>query len=288
MTSKKRGLGKGLSALISEDTIIEDNISQKESIVYLKLGEIIANENQPRIDFNENALIELSESIKTHGLIQPILVRKKGKKYEIIAGERRWRASKLAKLNEIPCLIKDIDTEISAKYALIENIQREDLNPIEEALGYKKLIGEYKLTQEELSKELGKSRPYISNTIRLLNLEKEVIDYIAKGQLTAGHGKVLLGIKDNEIQLNVAKEIIKNNLNVRETEELLKPKEKSNNSSKKKTTRDPQVIDIEENLMRILGTKVNLIPGRKKGKIEIEYYNLEDLDRIMEILGRES
>lgn len=280
MAVKKKGLGKGLSALISEDVLVDEK-SEKETVEYIEIDLISPNKNQPRKNMDEDALTELADSIKIHGLIQPIVIRKVGKSYEIIAGERRWRACKLAGLKEIPCIIKDVDDRISSKYALIENIQREDLNPIEEAIAYKKLMDEYDLTQEELANELGKSRSYIANTVRLLNLHQKIIEYISNGQLTAGHGKALLSIKDENKQLLAAEEIIKKNLNVRDTESIANEKVKKRINEDKK---DPYIIEVEEDLMRILGTKVNLIQGKKKGKIEIEYYDSEDLERIIEIL----
>ncbi|MCK9443780.1 MAG: ParB/RepB/Spo0J family partition protein [Tissierellaceae bacterium] len=285
MSTKKRGLGKGLSALISDD-IAYENIGSQEVVDYIDIGLITPNKNQPRVDFNDESLTSLADSIRVNGLIQPILVRKDGQKYEIIAGERRWRASKMAGLKEIPCLLKDVDEKASAKFALIENIQREDLNPIEEAIAYKKLMKDHKLTQEEVAREIGKSRPYIANTIRLLNLNREVIKYISNGELTAGHGKVLLGIENKEEQLKAANKIISDSLNIRESEKLT-TKAKRQTKPKVKSTRDSNVVDLEESLMRILGTKVNLVIGNKKGKIEIEYYGYEDLERIIDILRGE-
>lgn len=285
MSVKKRGLGKGLSALISEE-ITNDHKTSKESIENIDINLIIPNENQPRQEFHKEALSDLTNSIKIHGLIQPIIVRKIKNKYEIIAGERRYRASKAAGLSEIPCIIKDVDTEISAKLALIENIQREDLNPIEEAVAYKKLMSDYNLTQEELANEVGKSRSYIANTVRLLNLNEGVINYISEGKLTSGHGKVLLGIKDKKQQLQAADNIINHNLNVRQTEEMTSKKPTPIKKVKDKETKDSHIVDLEESLMSILGTKVNLIQGDKKGKIEIEYYGYEDLERIIEMLTK--
>lgn len=281
MSVKKRGLGKGLSALISDDVLFEEK-STKESVIYVDINLFIPNENQPRQEFDQGALDDLANSIKTHGVIQPITVRKIDNKYEIIAGERRWRASKIAGLKEIPCIVKDVDEEISTQIALIENIQREDLNPIEEALAYKNLGENYNLTQEEIAKQVGKSRSYVANTMRLLNLHQEIIDYISKGELSPGHGKVLLGIKDKKDQLDTAKKIIKQSLNVRDTEALSTKNDKKKKVNK--TTKDPYIRDLEEDLMRVLGTKVNLILGKNKGKIEIEYYGEEDLERIIEVL----
>lgn len=285
MTVKKRGLGKGLSALISEE-MINEGLSSNESIINIKIDLINPNKNQPRLGFDEEKLSDLTSSIMVHGLIQPIIVKKVKNKYEIIAGERRWRASRQAGLKEIPCILMDINEETSAKLAIIENVQREDLNPIEEARAYEKLIKNYSLTQEEVAKEVGKSRPYISNTIRLLNLSEEIIEQISKGELTAGHGKVLLSIKDKQQQSITAKEIIDNNLNVRESEVLTKDGGKAIKRVKTTILNDPQKIHIEDNLMQALGTKVNLVLGNKKGKIEIEYYGSEDLERIIDILTK--
>lgn len=284
MSVKKRGLGKGLSALISDETIMEDNNKTKESVINIDIDLIVPNENQPRQEFDEVALSELTDSIKIHGLIQPILVRKIKDKYEIIAGERRWRASQVAGLKAVPCLLKDVTEEVAAKFALIENIQREDLNPIEEAIAYKRLMQDYSLTQEEVASQVGKSRPYIANTVRLLNLDEGIINYISKGELTSGHGKALLGIKDKKQQLITAEQIIKNNLNVRETENITNEKANISKKTKKKNLKDTNIIDLEESLMKILGTKVNLVQGSKKGKIEIEYYGYEDLERIIDVL----
>ena len=294
MTNKKRGLGKGLSALIGEKTIldnmIDNEIGSNQKVEEIKLELIVAKEDQPRKDFDEESLLDLAKSIEIHGVIQPILVRKSDDKFEIIAGERRYRASKLAKLEEIPAIIMDVDSENAAKLALIENIQREDLNPIEEASAYKQLMNDFKLKQEELAKTIGKSRAYISNSLRLLNLDDQVISYLYNGQLTTGHGKVLLGIKDPSDQRILAKKIIDTGLNVRDTEEEVKTvkgkvKNKGDRSSRV-TIVDPYMNDLEEELMRSLGTKVKLIPGEKIGRIEIEYYGEEDLSRLFDILSK--
>lgn len=294
MSNKKRGLGKGLSALIGEKPIIEEMINEdidhgERHIKNIPIEDIVAKEGQPRKDFDIDALKDLAKSIEVHGIIQPILLRKKGDKYEIIAGERRYRASKIAKLDKIPSIIIETDDEVSAKLALIENIQREDLNPIEEAMAYKQLMDEFDIKQEELGKAIGKSRSYITNSVRLLNLDDRVIEYLYEGKLTTGHGKVLLGIKDKDEQLEVADKIISVGLNVRETESEVKKSRNTTETNKKKNPKkrpyiDPYISDIEEQLMRALGTKVNLITGDKISKIEIEYYSEEDLKRIFEIL----
>lgn len=282
--SKKRGLGKGLSALIGEEKV------NREEIKDIEIDNIHPREDQPRRDFGEEGLRELSLSIKNHGVIQPILVRRQGGKYEIIAGERRYRASRLAGINKIPCIIIDGDEEKVSKLALIENIQREDLNPIEEALSYKSLIDEYNIRQDELANSLGKSRSYISNIIRLLKLEDGVIDEIYKGNLSMGHGKILLGIKDKEIQLEMCKKIIKDKLSVRETEDIIKKsKERSDKKDGKKNikNKDIYILELEEKLMENLGTRVNLNMNKKRKKIEIEFYTDEDLERILDILTRQ-
>ncbi len=288
MATPKRGLGKGLSALIGDKPMVEkllsDSLANRESIVeQIPLDKIITREDQPRKQFSDESLIELSKSIEVHGIIQPIIVRAIGKKYEIIAGERRYRASVLAGLNNIPCIVKDMDVENASKLALIENIQREDLNPIEEALAYKYLIDKFNLRQEDISQTLGKSRTYITNTLRLLNLNEEIINFIKDGRLTSGHGKVLLGIKDKVEQLKLATKIIDFNMNIRDTETEVKEKKKIMVKGQLSES-TAYIVELEENLMRALGTKVNLSTGNKKGKIEIEYYGDEDLERIYDLL----
>jgi len=291
MAIKKTGLGRGLSALINDKAVVENILSEEnkdnnDRIENININEVYPKEGQPRKYFNDEALKELAESIKLNGIIQPIVVRKIDKGYEIVAGERRYRASKLLGLKEIPCIVKAIDDITSSKISLIENVQRENLNPIEEANAYKSLMEEYSLKQDELGDAVGKSRTYISNILRLLKLNEKVIEYIYEGKITIGHGKALLGIKDEEEQLKAAERIVNIGLNVRDTEEEVKNiKEKAGKKSKLVKPREPYIVDLEENLMRTLGTKVNLQLGRKKGKIEIEYYSPEDLDRIIELLS---
>jgi len=290
LSAQKRGLGKGLSALISDkvalDTLLNDE-KPSEKIEILDITLIVPKEDQPRKYFDDDSLKDLAASINNHGVIQPIIVRKIGNNYQIVAGERRWRASKFLGLKEIPAIVRTIDEEDAAKISLIENVQRENLNPIEEAVAYEKLMEDYGLRQEDLGQAVGKSRSYISNSIRLLNLDKKIIEYIYEGKLTSGHGKVLLGINDNNEQLLAAERIINLGLNVRDTEIDVK---KSKNPDKKKKSvgksKDAYLIDLEENLMRSLGTKVNLLGGEKKGKIEIEYYGDDDLDRLIDLLTR--
>lgn len=289
MAAPKRGLGKGLSALIGDKPMVDKLLSETiltgdNTIENLPLNKIVAREDQPRKQFTDESLKELSKSIEIHGVIQPIIVRKVDDNYEIVAGERRYRASILAGLKEIACIVRDINVENASKLALIENIQREDLNPIEEALAYRHLVEEFNLRQEDISSSLGKSRTYITNTMRLLNLDERIIQAIHDGRLTSGHGKVLLGIKDPVEQVKLAEKIIHFNLNVRDTETEVKQKKKAITSKESLLRREPYIVDLEENLMRALGTKVNLNIGDKKGKIEIEYYGDEDLERIYDLL----
>lgn len=290
MSNKKRGLGKGLSALISDKPSMESILSSTvetddNGIVKIPLEEIIPKSDQPRKDFNDEALKDLAKSIETNGVIQPILLRKRDDKYEIIAGERRYRASQIAKLKEIPAIIVDADDEDAAKLALVENIQREDLNPIEEAMAYKQLMEEFDLRQEDLANAIGKSRTYITNTVRLLKLDDRVIEHLYKGNLTTGHGKVLLGIKDKDEQVKLAEKIIATGLNVRETESEVKKSKEKKKPKKEKPRKDPHLADVEEEFMRILGTKVRLVKDKNVGRIEIEFYTEEDLERIYDIIS---
>ena len=288
MNSKKRGLGKGLSALIqdkekAEELISDVKISPSEAVEEIEITRIIPKADQPRKIFDEDALNDLKASIKENGVIQPIILRKKDDGFEIIAGERRWRAAKSAGLERIPSIIRDIDEETASRISLIENVQRENLNPIEEAEAYKRLMKEYSLKQDELSKAVGKSRSYISNSIRLLNLDERIIGYIYEGKLTGGHGKALLAIKDREEQLKAADRIIQTGMNVRETEEKAKVIKKKK-SRRIKKSKEIHMVELEEKLMGALGTKVTLNYGKKSGKIEIEYYNNDDLDRLIDLI----
>lgn len=282
-TKRSNRLGRGLSALIPD---IEEKIEKKD-IENISIKDIYPNENQPRRVFDEEKIKDLSESIKKYGVLQPIVLKPdEFGKYMIIAGERRYRASKMANLTEIPAVLRDIPIKEIMEIALIENLQREELTPIEEALGYKSLIENYKLTQEEISEAIGKSRPHIANMLRLLNLEKEVIEMISQGFITAGHGKALLRVTDKIQQINLANKVIDENLSVRETEELTK-----NVFIEKKKKKTPQkdifTLDIEEKLMNALGTKVNISKGKKNGKIEIEYHDDEQLSNIISLLINE-
>lgn len=276
-------LGRGLSALIPE---IKEGIESKD-IITIDIKSIYPNETQPRRVFDEEKIKVLSESIKNYGILQPIVVKPdEDGRYMIIAGERRYRASRKAKLREVPVVIKDIPMKDIMEIALIENLQREDLNSIEEALAYKSLIDNYKVTQEEISEAVGKSRPHITNTLRLLNLSSEVIMMVESGQMTAGHGKALLRLTDKQLQLELAKKVIEDELSVRETEKLVKNMVENNTKEvvKKSKEKDIFIVDVEEKLMNIFGTKVNISKSKKKGKIEIEYYNDEELNNIISMI----
>ena len=282
VSKRSNRLGKGLSALIPE---LKEDIDKKE-IVELDMSMVYPNEDQPRKVFDEEKINILSDSIKAYGVLQPIVVKPdENGKYMIIAGERRYRASRAANKESIPAVIKDLPIRDIMEIALIENLQREDLNPIEEALAYKSLIDNHNVTQEEISDAVGKSRPHITNTIRLLNLREEVIAMIEYGEITAGHGKALLRITDKDKQIEIAKRIVEDGLSVRATESLAKKiSEEQNLKIPTKKEKDIFIVDVEERLRNIFGTKVNISQGKKKGKIEIEYYNDEELNGIVSML----
>jgi ParB family chromosome partitioning protein len=275
----KTGLGKGLGALIETES------TDNNGIVELKINEIEPNINQPRKRFDDDKLKQLSESIKQHGVVQPIICKKEDDAFRIIAGERRWRAARMAGIEKIPVIIKDLTSKEIMEIALIENLQREDLNPIEEAEAYDKLMGEFKMTQEEVSKTVGKSRSAIANSTRLLGLDNETKSYISNGQLSSGHARTLIPIADIEMRVKTARDIIDRDLNVRDTEKLVK-RLLTKRSMTKQKEKDCDLIEIEDKLKNIFGTKVKLLPGNKKGKIVIEYYSNDDLDRILDIVER--
>ncbi|HHW01362.1 MAG TPA: ParB/RepB/Spo0J family partition protein [Thermoanaerobacterales bacterium] len=274
----KRGLGKGLSALIPMDE------KDKESIQEVQVKDIHANQNQPRKNFDEQKLNELADSIKEHGILQPVILRKKAGTYELVAGERRWRAAQKAGIEKIPAIIKDLSDSDVMEIALIENLQREDLNPLEEAAAYKKLIEEFGMTQEELSKRVGKSRSQIANTVRLLNLDDEIKELISEEKLTAGHARALLAIEDKKERLRLARKISEDNMSVRQIEETVKIKTQEKRKSKKNEDVNPAFVEISERLQRSLGTKVKIKGSEKRGKIEIEFYSEDELERILETI----
>lgn len=286
-----KGLGKGLGALLSAEGIPEET---KDVVRELKINEIHPNREQPRKIFEDTSLQELAESIKESGVIQPIIVTKKNKEYQIVAGERRWRAARLAGMAVIPAIVRNLTDEQTMEQALIENIQRQDLNPLEEAFAMDNLMKVHGLTQEKLSKKLGKSRSAIANTIRLIALEESVQDYVRNGDLTAGHARSLLGISENEEQKKAAEFIIEKDLSVRETEEyvkkLLQPKKEPPLPAQEEVIPSAVTLsakDVERDLTRRLGTKVKLkVKDQIKGKgaVVIDFYSYDDLNRVLELL----
>lgn len=278
----KKGLGKGLGALLDTDNILSDD----SGVMELKIIDIEPNKEQPRKNFDQEKLQALAESIKQHGVVQPIIVKKQDKGYTIIAGERRWRAAKLAGLKTIPAIVKDLSSRETMEIALIENLQREDLNPIEEAEAYQKLMDEHGLTQEALSKLVGKSRAAIANSVRLLSLPDKIKDMLINEQLTPGHARALITVEDPERQIKLAEEIIEKDLSVRETEKLVNER-KNEKKQKRKAAKDPTILDIEEKLKSILGTKVELRHNKNKGKIVIEYYSNDEFNRIIEFITKD-
>lgn len=285
---KKTGLGKGLDALFGGAEVneqeIQKNVEEGQEIVHnIKLVDIEPNRDQPRKIFDEDSLEELSNSIKTYGIIQPIIVNKRSDYYEIIAGERRWRAAKKAGLENMPCIIRETDEKKSREIALIENIQREDLNPIEKARGYKQLMEEYTLTQQQLAEILGVNRSTIANTIRILNLDQRVIDLALQGKLTEGHCRTLMSIGDLEKQYQYAMRIINKGESVRDIERVINNKKQLPKKDKKY---EAIYREIEDSFQGFFGTKVKLNAGRKSGKIVISYSNNDDLERILELIKR--
>ncbi|MGI6685422.1 MAG: ParB/RepB/Spo0J family partition protein [Bacillota bacterium] len=287
----KKGLGKGLEALIPANPFGQKKTG--DAVTLLSLDEIVPNAHQPRKSFNEDKLRELAQSIGEHGVVQPIVVRPTTEnKFEVVAGERRWRAAHLAGLTEIPCIIKEFDGKLSTEVALIENIQREDLNAMEEAEAYRKLMEEFDYTQETLSGRLGKSRSYVANTLRLMNLPLPIQSFIREGILTAGHARAILSINSPESRMIFAEKIIKEKLSVRQAEEWAK---QFNNQEKtktpdppKKNPLTPEIKDLETRLRGLLATKVKIKSGKNGGKIEIDYYGDDDLERIINTLLPES
>lgn len=295
-TKGKGGLGRGISNLINvEEEKKEDNVVVKEVVkevkvpveTKVKLSLIEPNKDQPRKAFDEDALIELSESIKQYGVLQPLLVQKKDDYYEIIAGERRWRAAKLAGVKEVPVVIKDYSTQEVMEIALIENIQREDLNPIEEARAYQRLIKDYRLKQDEVAEKVSKSRAAITNALRLLKLDERVQDMVIEGKISSGHARTILSIDDNDKQYMIAQKIFDEKLSVREVEKLMKSLDAPEKKEKKLPANDFVYRDIEQKLKNILGTQVIIKnKSNNKGKIEIDYYSQAELERIYDMLRK--
>ena len=304
----KKGLGKGLGAIFGEDVVKEnkeetekkakakaeakaaEEMDEKGRILMLKLDLVQPNKEQPRKTFDEEKINELAESIKNYGMLQPLLVQKNDSFYEIIAGERRWRAAKAAGLKEVPAVLKEYSKQEAMEISLIENVQRADLNPIEEALGYKQLIDEFGLTQEEIAVRVAKSRTAITNTMRLLKLDEQIQNMLVQGVITSGHARALLSLEDAQMQLKAAKEILDKKLSVRETERLVKRLQKEASGEKKEEKKKDETLaliyqDLEDRMKSVMGTKVSIHnKDKNKGRIEIEYYSEAELERIVEMI----
>ncbi|KMZ43506.1 MULTISPECIES: ParB/RepB/Spo0J family partition protein [Bacillales] len=278
-----RGLGKGLNALITSNLIEEG-----EQVKEVSINEIRPNPYQPRKEFEQSAIEELAQSIKEHGIIQPLIVRKSIKGYELVAGERRLRAAKLAGLKEVPVVVKAYTDQQLMEIALIENLQRENLNPLEEAEAYDKLISHHDYTQEQLAQKIGKSRPHVANMLRLLQLPEKIRKMVSAAELSMGHSRALLGVTDKKVQLQLANDVVEKGLSVRQLEELVKQLNVSRETKKKKSAKnEPVLIEMEERLRSRFGTSVKIKKGSKRGKIEIDFYSQEDLERIIEMLNIE-
>lgn len=278
----KNGLGKGLDALFAE----EENA---QSVLEVKLTDVMPNRNQPRKSFDAEKLEALTASVREHGIIQPIIVKKSGEFYTIIAGERRWRAARAAGLKKIPVIVKEYDELQVREIALIENLQREDLNPLEEAMGYKALMDEYGFTQEKISERLGKSRSAIANSVRLLTLDEYTAGKLVSGEITEGHARCALAVPEGAVREFFINRIVDEGLNVRQAEALAKDLSKTREDKPEKRKNDVYKIELErisQGLEQFLGTKVKLSGNSKKGKIEIEYYGNDDLERLLEIIKR--
>ena len=304
----KKGLGKGLGAIFGEDVVKEskeetekkakakaeakaaEEMDDKGRILMLKLDLVQPNKEQPRKTFDEEKINELAESVKNYGVLQPLLVQKKGSFYEIIAGERRWRAAKAAGLKEVPAVLKEYSKQEAMEISLIENVQRADLNPIEEALGYKQLINEFGLTQEKIAIRVAKSRVAITNTMRLLKLDEQIQNMLIQGVISSGHARALLSLEDTMMQLKAAKEILDKKLSVRETEKLVKRMQKEVSGEKKEEKKKDETLaliyqNLEDRMKSVMGTKVSIHnKDKNKGRIEIEYYSEAELERIVEMI----
>ena len=291
-SAKRGGLGKGLDSLIANKVGAIENVEATrkpepdKEVTFVKITKVEPNREQPRKKFDEDSLLELSESLKQYGILQPLLVQDKKDYFEIIAGERRWRAAKMAGLKEIPVIIKELSDRETVEISLIENIQREDLNPIEEAMAFKRLLEEFHLKQDEVAERVSKSRTAVTNSMRLLKLDDRVQQMVVDDLITTGHARALLAIPDNDKQYNLAQQIFDEKLSVRETEKLVK-KIQSQKPELPKTQNDKMSVfyeDMEEKLKAIMGTKVAIhYKGNKKGKIEIEYYSSDELERIIDL-----
>ncbi len=275
-----KGLGKGINALFPGESL-----SETEKITQLNVSQLRTNPYQPRKIFDDAALQELSESIKEHGILQPVVVRKKGNNFELVVGERRFRAAKLAKMDQVPAIIKELNDQQMMELAILENLQREDLTPIEEAEAYQKLMEALSLTQEQLAFRLGKSRPHIANHVRLLALPEKVREMISDKKLTMGHGRTLLGLRSKKLIPETAEKVVKESLNVRQLEQLV---QRLNEDVPRETIEKKKDLFIEEKQSQLrdrFGTNVQIKKSKNKGKIEIDFFSEEDLERILELLN---
>ncbi|MCI6958102.1 MAG: ParB/RepB/Spo0J family partition protein [Candidatus Faecousia sp.] len=280
--ASQKGLGKGLGALLGD---FAEEPQEKSAYQSLPIYKVEPNPDQPRKDFDPEELENLAESIRVHGLIQPLTVREMPTGYyQIIAGERRWRAARLAKLSEVPVVVIDADNRKAMELALIENLQRQDLNPVEEALGYKSLMEDYGLTQEEAATRVGKSRPAVANALRLLSLNPEVLELVRSGSLTAGHARAIASLKSEKKQLDAAKKVIALSLSVRQTETLCKNMEKEPAPKKEEVFAVDYVAECEKSLSKHLGRGVKIVNGKRKGRFELEFYGQEDLQKLLDAL----
>lgn len=291
---KKGGLGKGLDALMGIGDSAEIMLKDNDVVTELKITQIIPDKNQPRKDFDNDKIKALSDSIAENGVIQPLIVSdEKNGFYRIVAGERRWRAAKMAGIEAVPVVIRDYSLEQSVSVSLVENLQREDLNAIEEAYGYKRLMDEFGLTQAQVAEKVGKSRPSVANSLRLLTLPENIRDMVVYGEISSGHARAIAGVSDEEVQKDLAQKVIAEDLNVRQLEKIIsdlsKPKKKEGKNSVKlelDKNLKAQIKSVEKALMQKFGTKVKIAVGNKKGKIEIDYYNSEELERLINILNK--
>ena len=293
MAVKKTGLGKGLDTMIpvysTKPKSVKETVEIKKNETLVNINEVEPNREQPRKKFDEDALLELSESIKQYGVLQPLIVQKREDYYEIIAGERRWRAAKMAGLKEIPVIVKNFTEQEIVEISLIENIQREDLNPIEEAQAYKRLLTEFQLKQDEVAERVSKSRTAVTNSMRLLKLDTRVQQMLIDDMITTGHARALLAVEDGDLQWKLANQVFDEKLSVRDVEKLMKSiqKEKKEKEEKKDNVYDYIYQDMEEKMKAILGTKVTVNHrSDNKGKIEIEYYSNDELERIYDMLQK--
>ena len=307
--AKKAGLGRGLDALFADAAPVEEKwrpadvqedktsgasgeADNEDRILYIDINDIRPNNAQPRKNFDEEKLRELASSIKTNGVIQPLIVRESTSGYELVAGERRWRAARMAGLRNVPCIVRNFDDRQNAIVAIIENMQREDLDPIEEALGLKSMTDKYGFTQEQISASLGRSRTYITNSIRLLKLPEEIQQYVSSGQMSAAHGRTIINIPDKARQKEIADKIIRNDLSVRATERLaekvkdeLRPeRRKRRKAADADKAKAAEIAAVERELMTLLGTKVHINGDDSKGAIELEYYSIDELNRLIDAL----